>query len=313
MDRTRFEHDVETLVGPGRLQRDAPLAPLTTLHVGGPADWIVEAHTVAELEAVLAAARGAGVPVALLGGGSNVVVADAGIRGVVIRPRLAGIERTAPDRVRAEAGLTINGLVRWTISRGLAGLEAWAGTPGTVGGAIYGNAHFGGRNIGDLVTGLELITPAGARQHAAPSEMEFAYDTSRLRRTREILLSAEFAVTAAAPEDLRRRARESLAYRKRTQPLALPSAGCVFQNPDPARDVLPPGMPASAGALVDRAGLKGHRIGGARISPAHANFVVNEGGAAARDVRALVELARRAVREQFGVELRDEVVYLGEF
>jgi UDP-N-acetylmuramate dehydrogenase len=313
VDRTRFEHDVETLVGPGRLKREAPLAALTTLHVGGPADWLVDAHSVAELEGLLTAARGAGVPVTLLGGGSNVVVADAGVRGVVIRPRLAAIEQTAPDRVRAEAGVTINGLVRWMVSRGLAGLEAWAGTPGTVGGAIYGNAHFGGRNIGDLVTALELLTPAGARRRVAPSEMEFAYDTSRLRRTREVLVWAEFAAGPAAPEDLRRVARESLAYRKRTQPLALPSAGCVFQNPDPAHDVLPAGMPPSAGALVDRAGLKGRRIGGARISPSHANFVVNEGGATARDIRELVETARAAVRDKFGVELRDEVVYLGEF
>jgi UDP-N-acetylmuramate dehydrogenase len=112
---------------------------------------------------------------------------------------------------------------------------------------------------------------------------------------------------------LRSRARESLAFRKRTQPLAQQSAGCVFQNPDPRRDVIPSAVPASAGALVDRAGLKGRAIGRARISVRHANFIVNEGGATAADVRALIELARAEVRRQFGVELRDEVVYLGAF
>jgi len=313
VNRTRFEAEIESRLGGGRLQRDAPLAELTTFRVGGPADWLLDVRTVPELEAVLAAARDAGVPVTVIGGGSNVVVADAGVRGIVIKLRLMGIEQVRPGHVRAEGGATINGVVRWTVSHALGGLEAWAGTPGTVGGAIFGNAHFGGRNIGDLVTRLQLATAQGGLQTVSPSEMEFAYDTSRLRRTREILVWAEFGVTPGVTDDLRGRARESLAYRKRTQPLAMPSAGCVFQNPDPATDPLPEGVPASAGALVDRAGLKGHRVGGARISPTHANFVVNEGGATARDIRAAVEAARAAVREKFGIELKDEVVYLGEF
>src|SRR5262245_16001250 len=292
VDRAAFERDVEVRIGPGRLQANAPLAELTTFQVGGPADWLIEVRTSGELEAVLLSARTSGVPVTLLGGGSNVIIADAGIRGLVIRLRLASIEQVAPDRVRAEAGLTINGLVRWTISHGLAGLEAWAGTPGTVGGAIYGNAHFAGRNIGDLVSRVQLITHEGEREILSSGEMEFAYDTSRLRRTHEVLVWAEFNVGPGEIDQLRRTARESLAYRKRTQPLALPSAGCVFQNPDPAVDRLPAGVPASAGALVDRAGLKGHRVGGSRISDTHANFVVNEGQATARDIRAAVEMAR---------------------
>jgi UDP-N-acetylmuramate dehydrogenase len=313
VNRARFEQQIESRLGSGRLLRDAPLADLTTFRVGGPADWLLDVRSVPELEIVLAAAREAEIPVTVLGGGSNIVVADAGVRGVVIRLRLMGIEQVRPGHVRAEGGATINGLVRWTVSHGLAGLEAWAGTPGTVGGAIFGNAHYAGRNIGDLVTRLELATTDGALQTVSPSEMEFAYDTSRLRRTREILVWAEFGVAPGVTDDLRRRARESLAYRKRTQPLAMPSAGCVFQNPDPQVDALPEGVPASAGALVDRAGLKGHRIGAARISPTHANFVVNEGGATARDIRAVVEAARSAVRAKFGIELKDEVVYLGEF
>jgi len=313
VDETRFETDVTRLVGAGHIRRGAPLAELTSFHVGGPADWVVDVGTQAELEGVLTAARACGVPVTLLGGGTNVLVADAGVRGAVVRPRLSAIDQTGPGRVRAEAGATINGLVRWTVSRGLAGLEAWAGTPGTVGGAVRGNAHFGGRNIGDLVTAALIVTPSGDRRCLTHDELGFAYDTSRLCGSGETLIWAEFAVTTAAPEALRQRARESLAYRKGTQPLALASAGCVFQNPDPARDRVPDGIPASAGALVDRAGLKGRRLGGARISPVHANFVVNEGGATAREIRSLIEAARTAVRQQFGIELRDEVVYLGEF
>ena len=292
---------------------DAPLAPLTTFKVGGPADWLVDVRTVEQLRAICATARAHGIAITVLAGGSNVLIGDRGIRGIVIRPRLQAISEAGRGRVRAEAGATINGLVRWTIGRGLAGLESWAGTPGTVGGAVYGNAHFGGRNIGELVTSAALLDRDGALTVVSGDQLGFGYDTSRLKATGEILVWAEFAVTPGDPVRLRETARASLAHRKRTQPLESPSAGCVFQNPDPRQDRLPEGVPASAGALVDRAGLKNVRIGGARISPTHANFFVNDGDATASDIRALVELARRQVRDRFGVELRDEIVMLGEF
>jgi UDP-N-acetylmuramate dehydrogenase len=141
--------------------------------------------------------------------------------------------------------------------------------------------------------------------------MEFAYDYSRLHRTGEVAIAADFRVGAGDPERLRAVARESLAYRKKTQPLASPSAGCIFQNPDPSRDRVPEGIPWSAGALVDRAGLKGLRVGQARVSATHGNFIVNEGGAAAADVRALIDRCRLEVQRQFGVELRHEIVFLG--
>jgi UDP-N-acetylmuramate dehydrogenase len=143
--------------------------------------------------------------------------------------------------------------------------------------------------------------------------MEFGYDTSRLQRTREVVLSATFKTSRGDPAALRAIARESLGYRKRTQPLEAASAGCIFQNPDPARDRVPDGIPWSAGALVDRAGLKGARAGAARVSPTHGNFIVNDGGASAAQIRTLIERCREAVRGQFGVELRDEIVYLGDF
>jgi UDP-N-acetylmuramate dehydrogenase len=216
-------------------------------------------------------------------------------------------------RVRADAAVTINGLVRWTINHGRAGLEAWAGTPGTVGGAIFGNAHFGGRLIGDLVDAVRLISRDGVISDLPADAMAFGYDRSRLQDTGEILLSAVFRVSAGEPGALRATARGSLAFRKRTQPLDTPSAGCVFQNPEPGRDVVPDGIPWSAGALVDRAGMKGAVLGGARVSPTHGNFIVNEGNATAADIKGLIEQCRTAVRDRFGVELRDEIVYLGEF
>jgi len=297
--------------GPGRARTGAPLAPLTTFKLGGPADVLLEAESVADIRRAVEIARDFGMPVSVLGGGSNILVADAGVRGLVIRVRRGEIRAIGEGLVRADAGVTINGLVRWTIGRGLASLEAWAGTPGTVGGALYGNAHFHGRNIGDLVAGASVLAADGRVQELEPGEMEFGYDSSRLQRTGEVVLSADFLVTRGNPELLRETARTSLAYRKRTQPLASPSAGCIFQNPDPARDRVPEGIPWSAGALVDRAGLKGLQEGGARVSPTHANFIVNEGTADAQSVRRLIERCKAVVLERFGVHLREEIVYLG--
>lgn len=297
-----------------RVRRDAPLAPFTTFKVGGPADWLVLAQRASEVTAALRAAHDAALPVAVIGGGSNMLIADRGIRGVVIRVHGGDVQPAADGLIRADAGLTINGLVRWTINRGVAGLEAWAGTPGTVGGAIHGNAHFKGRLISELVDSVELVDTADSSGHAVrigAADMEFGYDRSRLQRTRELLLSADFRVGHGDPAALRAVARDSLAYRKRTQPLDAASAGCIFQNPDPGIDRVPEGIPPSAGALVDRAGLKGAREGAARVSPTHGNFIVNEGGASAADIRRLIERCRERVQARFGVELRDEIVYMG--
>jgi UDP-N-acetylmuramate dehydrogenase len=251
--------------------------------------------------------------VTILGGGSNVLIADAGVRGLVVRPRHGEIARLDDATVRADAAVTINGLVRWTIMHGAAGLEAWAGTPGTVGGAVFGNAHFGGRLIGDLIADVRIAALDGSVTDHPASAMAFGYDRSRLQDTGEVLLSATFQVEPGDPVTLRRTARESLAYRKRTQPLDSPSAGCIFQNPQQERDIVPEGIPWSAGALIDRAGLKGAAIGGAQVSTTHGNFIVTDGRASAGEIRRLIERCRRAVRERFGVDLREEIVYLGEF
>jgi UDP-N-acetylmuramate dehydrogenase len=303
----------EDRVGSDRLRRDVSLSTYTTFRVGGAAEFLFEPRTGDELVAALEIAHESRVAVTLLGGGSNVLIADAGIRGLVIHPKGGDIQRVDETHVRADAAVTINGLVRWTIVHGAAGLEAWAGTPGTVGGAIFGNAHFGGRLIGELVDSVRLADRTGARRTVPASEMAFGYDRSRLQDTGEILLSADFRVSDGEPAQLRAVARESLAFRKRTQPLDIPSAGCVFQNPERSRDRVPEGIPWSAGALVDLAGLKGARIGGASVSTTHGNFIVNDGSARARDIRDLIDQCRTAVREKFAVELREEIVYLGDF
>lgn len=300
--------------GADRVKVDAPLAPLTTFKVGGPADVLFEPANSDELLRALKTARAAGQPVTMLGGGSNVLISDCGLRGLVIRPRGGEVNAVGDRLVRADAAVTINGLVRWTINRGYAGLEAWAGTPGTVGGAIFGNAHWKKTNIGDLVESVRLVKPDGTLLQAPADRMEFDYDYSRLKRTGEIVMWVAFRVTPGGDAaTLRLVARESLAFRKQTQPLESPSAGCIFMNPDPAQDRIPDGIAPSAGALVDRAGLKGASHAGARVSPTHANFVLNDGTATAADIKTLIEQCRSAVKERFGVTLRDEIICLGEF
>jgi len=302
--------------GADRVRERVDLAPMTTFRVGGPADLFIETRSSDEVVGVLRLAASHHTEVTILGGGSNVLVSDAGVRGLVVRPRggeARCISIGSSTLVRADAALTINGLVRWTINHGFAALETWAGTPGTVGGAVFGNAHFGGRNIGELIASVQLIGRDGEVRAVAADAMAFGYDRSRLQQTGEVLLTADFQVGRGEPAVLRAAARESLAFRKRTQPLDTPSAGCIFQNPQRGIDALPDGIPWSAGALVDRAGMKGVAAGGARVSPVHGNFIVNEGAATAAEIRQLIEQCKRAVRERFGVTLREEIVYFGEW
>lgn len=300
-------------LGEDRVRLGAPLAPFTTFRIGGPADLLAEVRSADEALQALRLAHEADVRLTWLGGGSNVLVGDAGVRGLVVRWHGGRVDTVAADRVRAEAGATMNGLVRFTIAHGVAGLAEWAGTPGTVGGAVHGNAHFRGQLLSESVVSVEVAAPDGTVRELDEREMEFGYDRSRLQSSGDVALRASFRVSPGEPDALRAVARASLAFRKRTQPLGLPSAGCVFQNPDPARVRLPEGVPCSAGALVDLAGLKAAACGAARVSLVHANFVVNEGGATARDVATLIERMREAVAARFGVVLEEEIVRLGEF
>ena len=289
------------------------LAELTTFRIGGPADALLDLSSPEAAIDACAQLRGEGTALTFLGGGSNVLVSDRGVRGAVVRFHGGSMGRVAPDVVRVDAGVSVNGLVRWCIGHGLGGFEAWAGTPGTMGGAVYGNAHFQGRLMSEVVVRASLLSRDGETFVEPVDRLGFAYDVSRLQTTGEALLWVEIRVHEADPAVLRATAKESLTFRKRTQPLALPSAGCIFQNPEAERALLPEGVPCSAGALIDRVGLKGERKGSARISPVHANFFVNEGEATARDVVWLIDEARRRVRDAFGIELREEIVRLGDF
>lgn len=300
-------------LGPGRVRRGVRLDALTTFRTGGAADWFLETRGAREIARALRVCSDLALPVTLLGGGSNVLVGERGVRGLVLRIWRGEISSPRPGVVRADGGVTLNSLIRWMVNRGLAGLERWAGTPGTVGGGLHGNAHFQGELLGARLLRAGLVDGAGRAGEADAAALALGYDTSRLQRSGEALLWAEFRAAEGDPAALRRAARESLAYRKQTQPLAAPSAGCIFRNPDGARDGVPDGIPSSAGALIDRAGLKGRAAGGARVSRLHGNFIVAGERTAASDIRRLMEECRETVHRRLGVRLRDEIVCLGEF
>ncbi len=298
---TDWRDEIERRVR-GEHLRDAPLAPRTTIRVGGPADLLVRPADPDALAELLRAARELGVPLAILGGGANTLVADAGVRGIVVRlpPDLVP-EETAGTRLVLGAGQPTSRLWIRGHALGMVGMEFVAGIPGTLGGAVAMNA---GTRIGemkDLVARVELATADGVGFVDA-RDLGFAYRTCRLPPGAAVT-RVEFALRPGDVAESERIMHEDRARRRRTQPLDKPTFGSTFVNP--------PGD--WAGRLIEEVGLKGHRVGNATWSPVHANFVSNLGGATARDVLALVNLARSRVKERFGIALETEVKLVGEF
>jgi UDP-N-acetylmuramate dehydrogenase len=303
------ERDLFAALGAG-LKTNEPLARYTSARIGGPADYLATADSAAELAELVLGARALGLEPIILGGGSNVLVSDAGVRGLVIvnRARLLTFRETAErPTVWAESGANLGALARQCTARGLGGLE-WAATvPGTVGGAVVGNAGaHGGDLAGNLVL-AEILQPDGSVRRWEPAELELTYRHSRLKRLKAqgqpvVVLAAELAVTRGEPRALQAKVEEFVAHRKLTQPPGA-SLGSMFKNP--------PGD--YAGRLIEAAGLKGLRVGQAEISPRHANFFVNLGEARAADVFALIHRAHAAVLAQSGVDLELEVELVGEW
>lgn len=288
--------------------RHEPLARHTSYGVGGPADWYVAVETVAGLRHWLAWGRERGLPITLLGHGTNVLVADAGIRGLVIGNRVQGVEVLYRGgegaAVRVSSGTALSDLAYWSVGRGLGGL-AWAvGIPGTVGGAVVGNAGAFGGYMSDIVRCLVLLEAGGATRELGAEACGFAYRASAFKSgaVEGVILEVELGLSPGDGRALWAQVEEYNARRDATQPRE-PSAGSVFK-----RTAKHP-----AGWLVERAGLKGTCRGDACISPVHANFIVNRGQATAADVRYLVELTQQRVREQFGEELELEILLLGEW
>ncbi|MGQ9710610.1 MAG: UDP-N-acetylmuramate dehydrogenase, partial [Anaerolineae bacterium] len=246
----------------------------------------------------------AGVPWRVLGGGCNLLVSDAGVRGLVVIHRADRTRIAADGVVWAEAGAPMAALARETVARGLAGLEWAAGLPGTVGGAVVGNAGAFGGDIASVLRTVTLLAPDGEVTERPADWMEFSYRESRIKRMphpRPVVLAATFALAPGDPAALRARMEEILAWRRTRHPSGA-TMGSTFKNP--------PGN--HAGRLIEAAGLKGYRIGGAMVSELHANFLINTGSATAADVRALIRHIQAEVKRQFGISLEPEVEFIGE-
>jgi len=284
------------------LERDVPLGPLTTLRVGGAADRMATAGTPGELVAALEMAGAAGVPAGVLGKGSDVVVADAGVRGLVIRNRADEIEIDG-RMLHAASGAAMATLVKRCTAAGLAGMEFGISIPGSVGGAVWANAGAHGGEMKDVIISVDAWSPDGGAATLANAACAFGYRDSRFKASREIVLGAAIELDAGDGTGIAARVAANQAQRKATQPLADQNAGSVFRNPPDDH----------AGRLADAAGLKGFRIGSAEVSTLHANFIVVDRGGSAADVRAVGDHVRAVVADAYGIELEYEIEFVGDW
>jgi UDP-N-acetylmuramate dehydrogenase len=301
--------DIQRRIGV-KTVRDEGLARYTTMRVGGPADLFAVAHNAFELRGLVRLARARAIPFLILGRGSNLVVADAGFRGLVIQAR-AEASRVEGDRYLADAGVPMARAATETQAAGLTGLEFGLAIPGTAGGAVWANAGAHGAETATVLESATLLLGDGAEATVPASELAFAYRHSRLKAANppgsenpaEIVLAAVFRLTPANPDEIKARLDDIRRWRREHQPLGIPSAGSVFRNPEGD----------SAGRLVDELGLKGYRRGGAAVSEKHANFIVNDQKGSAADVRSVAEHVRAEVRRRAGIELVFEIEFAGDW
>ncbi len=277
---------------------DEPLAPHTWFRLGGPAAYLARPRDIPQVVALIRRAREANIPIQILGGGSNVLVRDEGFAGLVIHLESPAFSDVSIEggRVLAGAAVPLTALISQTARAGLAGLEVLTGIPGTVGGALRGNS--GGRQgaIGTFVRRVTVVDDSGEVEVREPEELQFDYRSSNLDEP--LILSAEFALEGEDPEAVVRRMRRIWIIKKENQPYGHQSSGCIFKNPTPE---------VSAGTLVERAGLKGLRVGGAEVSDRHANFIISQPGTRSAEVLQLIEQVRSKVRQQFGHELELQI------
>jgi len=284
---------------PGRWERDFPLQKLTTWKIGGPAEYVYWPARVEDVQALWQRGHSAGLELWFLGRGSNILVDDRGLPGItVVSSELQGVN-WGDYIVRVEAGYSLARLAQETGDRGWSGLEFARGIPGTVGGAVVMNAGAHGGEIADSLVSVRVLDKAGEIREIARSELEFGYRESSLRGESWVL-EAEFSFSPGNRAEILESMKAQMLTRKLNQPLDLPNAGSIFRNP--------PGH--SAGRLIELAGWKGKRIGGAMVSDKHANFIVNLGGATAKDVLALIEGIQLDVLDKFKLNLQPEVQYL---
>ncbi len=301
----KMKQDLQQLCG--TVFFDEPLSRHTSIRVGGPADALVYPKTIDELSGLVRFAAKAKLPVFVLGAGSNLLVRDGGMRGLVVNLSQGFNQIQIEDNcvVYAEAGVGLPRLVDVTAEEGLSGLEVVSGVPGNVGGGLVMNA---GTHEGDLsrsVVSVTFLEKDGKIATWPKEKIRYEYRESHFPRG-AIVLSARFGLTRMASELVRGKIQKHRAYRLETQPLSVPNIGSVFKNHEEGKKKM------FAAKMIEEAGLKDVRVGGARISPKHANWIVNEGGATSKDVLALIGLMKDKVKEKFGVSMETEVRVVGE-
>jgi UDP-N-acetylmuramate dehydrogenase len=304
---------IASALGADRVHASVPLAPYTTFRIGGPADLFFEARSADDLASAVMVARKTGTPYFVLGLGANILVGDRGFRGLVIRNVADARSFSEDGRLRVESGAVMKDLIMEAVRNGWSGLEHYVGIPSTVGGAIWQNLHFlspapdRARTmfIAEVFESCEILTEEGERRVVDADYVKFGYDDSIFHHRRDVVLSATFRLQRGDPAVMHRVMQENLSWRGGKHPWLdyHPSAGSVFKKIEGV----------GAGRLVDQCGLKGHRVGDAQISHIHANILVNLGGATATDVRQLIALAQKSVRERFQVNLEPEIGFIGEF
>jgi UDP-N-acetylmuramate dehydrogenase len=305
-DALRLGTEIQRRIGV-KTSRAEPLARFTTMRVGGSADLFAEIHNLFELRAIVRFARSREVPHFILGRGSNLVISDAGIPGLVIHNR-AQQTRVNGDRFTADSGVPMARAATVTKDAGLTGLEFGLAIPGTVGGAVWANAGAHESDVRSVLVQAGVLRADGTEPTMDRDGLGLAYRESVLKHAEptrpDVVTWATFGLAPAEPQEIAARLDDIRRWRQTHQPLGMPSAGSVFRNPESG---------PSAGALVDELGLKGRRVGGAVVSEKHANFIVNDGNGTAADVRRLAEDVREIVRRDRGVALTFEIAFVGDW
>ena len=298
-----MEEELKDRLGAHRVKINEDMKLHTNMKVGGPADYYFEAENEKDLVEAVKKALDLKIHCTVIGNGANVLVSDEGIRGLVIVNKSEKINFLSDGLVEVESGVDNTSLIREAAKKGLSGMERLMKVPGTIGGAVYMNAGDTGKKefFGDLVESIKVIDKKGNIKTLLKDDCDFAYRSSRFQNSGEVILSVKIKLEQVDPKEIEKRTQDIL-IRKVHHPAGA-TVGSTFKNPENYH----------SGELIEKAGLKGKKIGGARISEKHANFIINEGDATATDVKNLIDLMKKTVKEKFDVDLEEEVRYIGEW
>lgn len=325
--------EIKNILGPLLVLENEPLSKHTYFKIGGPAKLFFSAKNVNAFKLALETAHHFQIPFLVLGQGANVLISDKGFDGLVIKNaaeevKLVGIKGTIDKTgkgiknalIWSASGTLMNRLARFTLDQGLEGLEFLLSIPGTVGGGLKINAHFAvskGELIGSKVVSAVLFDPKTASIRTVDNKyFEFSYDYSKIQQTQEIILEVIFRLDKAKdPQSLWQKAMDNVKARNESQPIGIPSSGCIFKNikNEDAKRLTTPNLTTSAGYIIESLGFKGQKVGGAQISKDHANFILNTGGATASDVLKLVKLIKEKAKDKYKLNLEEEIFYIGDF